>query len=219
MNRLKKWISATGLLMMIGAAASAQTLQSAPTYTNAPAGNSKVSVNLFYNYSLPTGSFKNDLIKNGSPRGFNADILYRINQKWGVGAGFGWQDYYQKNARQLYKLSDGSDISAVLSHSIQVVPAMANGGSASHIQPYVSLAAGANFIHFSEYLGEFTSLNNTRVAFGAEAGGGIKISLGAAQKAGFLIGANYRYSPYNKYAVNNLNSLNLQAGFQFRLSK
>ena len=120
-------------------------------------------------------------------------------------------------------MSDGSDISAVVSHSVQVIPVMAKAMFSpmadSRIQPYVSAGAGVNLVRFNEYLGEFTSLNNSSLAFGAEAGAGIKIPFGTTQRAGLMLGATYRYSPYNKYEVSNLNTINLQAGFQFRLSK
>lgn len=224
MKRIYQWMAGAALLA-ISATATAQTLETAPTYSDGGNTGSKVKVNLFYNYSLPTGSFKNDFIRNNSPRGFNADILYWFKPQWGVGAGFGFQDYYQKNARQTYKLADGSDISAVLSNSVQVIPVMAKAmfspgsGSSKRIQPYVSAGAGINIIRYNEYLGEFSSLNNTGAYFGATAGAGVKIALGSNDRAGFLIGADYRFSPYNKYDIKNLNSVNLQAGFQFRLSK
>ena len=68
MNNLKKWI----LLLVIPVAATsiakAQTLEQAPTYSSGT-GTGKMKINLFYNYSLPLGTFKNDLIKNNSPRG------------------------------------------------------------------------------------------------------------------------------------------------------
>jgi hypothetical protein len=97
--------------------------------------------------------------------------------------------------------------------------AMFSPNAESLVQPYVSAAAGINLVRFNEYLGEFSSLNNSSVAFGAEAGAGIKIPFGSTRRAGFMLGASYRYSPYNKYEVKNLNSINLNAGFQFRLSK
>jgi hypothetical protein len=87
------------------------------------------------------------------------------------------------------------------------------------IQPYVSAAAGVNVIHFSEYVGEFNSLDNSSVGFTAEAGAGLKIPFGQHERAGFLLGASYRFSPYNKYEIKNLNTVNLHAGLQFRISK
>ena len=222
MNNLKKWI----LLLVIPVAATsiakAQTLEQAPTYSSGT-GTGKVKINLFYNYSLPLGTFKTDLIKNNSPRGFSADVLYWFKPQWGVGGSFGFQDYYQKNPRDVYKLSDGSDISAVLTHSVQTLPIIAkamympNAAKTNIIQPYLSAGAGVNVVSFSEYLGEFSSLNKTDAKFIAQVGTGVKIALGKNDKAGFLLGASYNYTPYNQYDLKNISALNLQAGLQFKL--
>jgi opacity protein-like surface antigen len=223
MKRVYQLIIAAAIVLVTATFASAQTLETVPTYNDGNGSESKMRINLLYNYSLPTGSFKNDFIKNNSPRGFNLDLLYWFKPEWGAGAAFGFQDYYQKNARATYKLNDGSDISAVVSHSVQVIPVMAKAmfspNAESRVQPYLLAAAGINLVRFNEYLGEFSSLNNSSVNFGAEAGAGVKIPFGTTKRAGFMLGASYRYSPYNKYEVKNLNSFNLQAGFQFRLSK
>lgn len=225
MKQMSKWISAVVLVFVSVHSVSAQSVETAPTYSDGGNNQSNLKVNVMYNYSMPTGSFRNDFIKSNSPRGFNLDVLYMINPKWSVGGSTGYQDYYEKNARQTYKLADGSDISAVLSNSVQVMPIMAKAmflpdlGTGSHIQPYAGLGAGINIIHFDEYLGQFNSLTNSSVGFAAEAGAGIKIPFGSSNRSGFLLGASYRFSPYNKYGINNLNTFNVQAGIQFTLSK
>lgn len=186
------------------------------------AQDGKVKINLGYDYSLPLGAFKNDFIKNGSPRGFNADILYWANPKWAIGGGVGYQDFYQKYPRDMYKLSDGSDISAVVSNSLQVIPIMAKGvysplgGGSSIVQPYLSAGAGINFINYSQYLGEFGGTEASG-KFTAQGGAGIKIPFGKTRENGFLLGANYNYTPYNKNDIKNLNTVSFQAGFQFKL--
>jgi hypothetical protein len=191
-------------------------------FSSANAQDGQVRINLNYNYSLPLGAFKNDYIKNGSPRGFNADILYWANPKWAIGGGFAYQDYYQKYPRGMYKLSDGSDISAVVSNSMQLVPIMAKGvyaplgGTESVIQPYISAGAGINFVNYSQYLGEFGG-NEASVKFTAQGGAGIKIPIGKTKENGFLLGANYAFTPYNSHDIKNLNTVNFQAGFQFKL--
>jgi len=63
---------------------------------NAVKAQSNLKINLNYNYSMPLGNFKNDIINNGSPRGFSGDISYYFNKTWALGLGFGYQDYYQK---------------------------------------------------------------------------------------------------------------------------
>ena len=49
-----------------------------------------VNMSLQYNYALPLGSFKTDVISKGSPRGFTGDILYGISDKFSVGLGLGF---------------------------------------------------------------------------------------------------------------------------------
>src|SRR5215204_1144078 len=121
MNRFKSILFLV-LGVTVSAVLHAQTIEQAPTYKT-PKG--EVKANLYYNYGLPLGTFKSDFIKNNSPRGFSADVLYWFKPQWGVGGSIGYQDYYQKNARDTYKLSDGSDISAVVSHSMQLIPVVA----------------------------------------------------------------------------------------------
>ena len=221
MTYIKKWMLLLVIPVAATSVASAQTLEQVPTYGSS--NNGKVKVNLLYNYSLPLGSFKSDLIKNNSPRGFSADVLYWFKPKWGVGGSFGYQDYYQKNPRDVYKLSDGSDISAVVTHSLQIIPIVAkamympNAEKESIIQPYISAGAGVSLVNFSEYLGEFSSATKTNAKFTAQAGAGVKIALGKNDKAGFLLGATYNYTPYNEFDIKNISAVNLQAGFQFKL--
>ena len=184
---------------------------------------SKVKMNLYYNYASPMGSLKNDFINKGSAYGFGADIMYSFNPKWAVGGSVAYQDFYQKYPRATYKLADGSDISAVLSNSLQSTPIMAKtifsplGDKASVVQPYLSAAAGMNILNYSQLLGEFNGGDGTSARFIAQAGAGIKIPVGKARSTGILLGANYNYSPYNKFGIKNANSLNYQAGVQFNL--
>ncbi|MES2649331.1 MAG: outer membrane beta-barrel protein [Bacteroidota bacterium] len=219
-SHIKKSLLLSISYLSLTAVIYAQTVEQVPTYSDTK-GN--VKVNLMYNYSMPMGALKDDVFNNNSPRGFNADVLYWFQPKWSIGGSFGFQDYYQKNPRQVYKLSDGSDISAVLSQSMQTIPVMVKAmympgaESSSIIKPYFSAGAGVNLVTFSEYLGEFSSLNNNAAKFTAQAGAGVKFALGKNDKAGILIGANYQYTPYNKYDIKSINSINLQAGVQFRL--
>lgn len=181
-----------------------------------------LKINLFYNYSIPVGSFKNDFIDKNSPRGFTADLLYWLHPQWGIGGSFGHQDYYQKLPRDHYKLPDGSDISAVVTNSMQIIPITARAmfhpwaNKESLIQPYVTAGAGINLVSYSQYLGEFGG-SATSAKFTAQGGAGLKIPFGKNKPSGFILGASYNFSPYNKNDISNLNTVNLQAGFQFRL--
>src|SRR5689334_13666469 len=72
-------------------------------------------VSIGYAAGFPTSSFK-DFISDASFRGMDLRVLHGINDRLSVGFGTGFQDFYQKYPRQVYKLSDGSDVSAVVSN-------------------------------------------------------------------------------------------------------
>src|SRR4029079_12687972 len=78
----------------------------------ADAQKGTLQMNLNYNYGLPLGAFKSDLVKNNSPRGGRGSIMYSSNDRLSVGIETGYQDYYQKYPRQLYKLSNSQEVSA-----------------------------------------------------------------------------------------------------------
>ena len=84
----------------------------------------RLNMGINYSFGLPVGSLA-DAIPENSPRGWNANIHYGITENIYAGLGIGYQDFYYKNPRQLYKTSDGSDISAVMTHSIQTIPILA----------------------------------------------------------------------------------------------
>jgi len=179
-------------------------------------------MHLNYSYGIPLGSFKNDIVGNNSPRGASGDIMFSLSKKFSLGFASGYQDFYQKYPRGTYKLNDGSDISAVISNSVQTIPLLAKGmykplgDKYSFVQPYVSLGTGISFVNFRQYLGEFGNATNS-VSFQAQAGAGIEIPFGRLSNSGLQIGAVYNYIPYTKNGYNNLNNLAIQAGVHFPL--
>lgn len=184
---------------------------------NAQKGEVKMDLN--YNYSMPLGGFKNDLISDGSARGFTGDIRFGLSDKLNVGFYTGFQDYYQKYPRTVYH-GDGQDVSAVLSNSIQTVPLLGKvmynpmGNKKAFIQPYVSLGAGVDMIYFRQYLGEFGGADNA-VSFMAKAGAGVQIPFSKWSRSGFQLGVNYNYVPYSKNGYSNMNALDFSAGAHF----
>lgn len=187
---------------------------------NAQAG--RMQVNMNYNYSLPLGTFKSGVVNDGSSRGFAGSLQYGISNKWAVGVGVGYQDYYQKYPRALYQLDKTQTISAVLTNSIEVTPLVAKAtympvGGRGAIQPYISLGAGAGMISYKQYLGSFTYNNKSSVNFVAQGGAGVMIPFGKLSSSGVQLGANYQYVPYNNFGNTQLSSLNFQAGVFFPL--
>jgi hypothetical protein len=179
-----------------------------------------LSLKLNYGINVPAGSFK-DVISNTSYRGFGAELMFHINKSVAVGLETGSQDFYQKYPRQLYKAGDGSDISAVLSNSIQAVPVMVKGQynflAGKAVQPYLALAAGGNIIRFNQYAGEFSNDAKTKFGFAARPEAGLFIPFGRYKRAGFSLGAGYNFMPFNYSDISNLNSISARVGISFPL--
>jgi len=188
--------------------------------TSVFAQQNDLSLKINYGLGVPVGSFK-DVISNTSYRGFGAELMYHINGSIAVGLETGSQDFYQKYPRQLYKASDGSDISAVLSNSIQAVPIMLKGQynflEGKAVQPYVAFAAGGNIIRFNQYAGEFSNDDKTKFGFAARPEAGVYIPFGRYKRAGFSLGAGYNFMPFNYSGISNLNNISARAGISFPL--
>lgn len=181
-----------------------------------------LKLDLSYNYSLPLGSFKNDIISNASPRGASGAFMYGINNKWSAGIQIGYQDFYQKYPRDLYKTNDNEVTSAVLTNSIQQIPLLAKGvfkplgGTQSFVQPYISAGAGISMIDFKQYLGEFGN-SSTSGSFTAQGGVGVMVPFSKGGASGFSVGADYNYVSYKKFDYGNMNNLSFHAGVHFPL--
>lgn len=184
----------------------------------------RLNMELSYNVSTPLGSFKNDYISKTSFRGGTGGINYTINPKFSVGLNAGYQNYYQKYARQLYKLDGNQTVSAVLTNSMDIIPVLLRGtfyplgtSASAIVQPYVSAGAGVNLVNYGQYLGEFGGVQSSS-AFAAQAGAGILIPFGLkVNQTGIKIGATYNYSNYNHNEITKLNSLGINAGVVFSI--
>lgn len=178
-----------------------------------------LSLDLNYSAGIPLGDFKST-IDGKSMRGWNASILYGVTDQAYVGLITGFQDFYKQNGRQVYKTSDGSDISAVLTHSIQTIPIMIGGryhfNNSSTIQPYAGLGVGANMVMYRQFLGEFGSSDN-KFKFGARPEAGVFFPF--RNGFGAQVGAAYNYVPYKRNNIENLNSLSIYAGVKIPMRK
>ena len=179
-------------------------------------------LDLSYTAGLPLGSFKENLNET-SFRGFNGALMFGVNDNVSVGISAGFQDFYQKHPRQLYKLDDGSDISAVLSHSIQTIPIMAKAGyqfqPGAVVQPYAALSVGGNMITYSELLGEFGG-QQAKFGFAARPEAGIYIPFKKDGESGLKLGASYNIMPFKELpGFKNLNHLGIHAGISVPMRK
>ena len=182
----------------------------------------KTVMDIQYNVSLPQGSFK-QAVSETSFRGGQASIMYGISNNFAIGFGTGFQDFYQKNPRQLYKLTDGSDLSAVRSFSVQTIPLLAqvkyqfSPGAA--VQPYAALGIGGNLVSYNDLVGEFNLEQSSKFGFGARPEAGVYIPFKKGGETGLTLGASYNIMPLETGSVNNLNNLGIHAGVSFPLRK
>jgi opacity protein-like surface antigen len=182
----------------------------------------RAQMDVQYNVAMPMGSFK-ETVSETSGRGAQVSVLYGISNQLSIGLGTGFQDFYQKNPRQLYKLSDGSDLSAVRTFSIQTIPILAQAkyqftpGAA--VQPYAALGVGGNLVNYNELAGEFTLEQRTKFGFAARPEAGVFVPFKKAGETGFTLGASYNIMPFKAGDFNNLNNLGIHAGVSFPLRK
>ena len=176
--------------------------------------------NIGYNVALPMNDFKN-FVSATSYRGFNASVLHGISDKVSIGITSGFQDFYQKNPRQLYHFSDGSDISAVVTYSIQTIPLLATVkykfNPDASIQPYAAIGVGGNMIAYNQLFGEFGN-QQTKFGFAARPEAGLFIPF-KNKVSGFNIGTSYNIMPFKEGDFKNLNSLGIHAGVSVPLRK
>lgn len=185
------------------------------TTVKAQRGVTKISV--AWSAAFPTSSFK-DFVSDASFRGADLRIMHGITDKISVGFGTGFQDFYQKYPRQVYKLSDGSDISAVVSNSLEAVPLLArfqySFSPEKRIQPFVGVGAGANMVLYRQYLGEFADSKN-KFAFQAQPELGVYFPFKPNGSSGISVSGYYNVIPFSYNETGNLNSFGFTVGFGF----
>jgi outer membrane protein W len=186
---------------------------------NASAQQGTLQMNANYGMAFPTGSFSKEMSAN-SFRGWNANVMYGINDKFSVGLGAAFQDYYKKYPRAIYKTADGGEISAVITKSIQTIPILVQGRynlmPEAVVQPYVGLGAGANMVMYRKLYGQFGDTDNS-LQFVARPEAGIFIPFKKSGASGFTLGGAYNFAPYNRNNISNLNNFNVFAGIKFPL--
>jgi outer membrane protein W len=188
---------------------------------SAKAQQDKVQIGIRHSVGIPVGSFNNE-VSNTSARGGDLSILYGINDNISIGGSIGFQDFYQKYPRQIYKTTDGEDLSAVLTNSIQVTPLFLTGkyNFLPHktIQPYASLGVGANLITYNQLLGEYTNVSQNRINFALRPELGVSIPV-IKNKLMINAGAAYNYMPLHYNGVDNLDNIAIQGGIILSLRK
>jgi len=187
---------------------------------NARAQERELQLDLNYSIGIPSGSFKTDAVDKASFRGWTANLLYNITDKISVGLGTGFQDFYQKYPRAVYKLGEGGEVSAVLTNSIQTIPILAEFQYRflphNTVQPYVGVGVGGNMIVFDQYLGEFDN-SKSSFKFAARPEAGVFIPFRKDGPAGIHVFGAYNYMPYKEDGVDNFNNWGAGIGVKFPL--
>jgi opacity protein-like surface antigen len=186
---------------------------------NSKAQERRLQLDLNYAVGIPGNSFKNDAIEKTSARGWTANLLYNINPHISVGVGTGFQDFYQKYPRAVYKVN-GGDVSAVLTNSIQTVPILAQFQyrllPGKTVQPYVGVGVGGNIIMYDQYLGEFDN-SKSSFKFAARPEAGLFVPFRKDGPAGIHLFGAYNYMPYKMDGVENLSNWGAGIGVKFPL--
>ncbi len=167
---------------------------------------------------LPVGSLSKNFVNDISARGFSLDFSYFVNDNVSLGLLAGYNDLYQKKDRQTYSWPE-TDISAVKSHSLQLIPVLAKASYSKFkdglaLQPYAAIGAGVNIVNYQEWFGTLVDERNalrfsvapeigTRIAFGKYAMNGVDLSL------------RYHYTAFKYNDVKNLQTVSLNLGFYF----
>ncbi|MCS3796273.1 porin family protein [Niastella sp. OAS944] len=179
-----------------------------------------LQLDLNYAVGIPSGSFKTDVVDKTSSRGWTANLMYNVTSNWSVGLGFGFQDFYQKYPRAVYKLEEGGEVSAVLTNSIQTIPLLAQVQyrflPGKTVQPYVGVGLGGNMIVYEQWLGEFDN-SKSSFKFAARPEAGLFIPFRKEGPAGIHVFGAYNYMPYNVSGVDNLNNWGAGLGVKFPL--
>ena len=175
-------------------------------------------LNLNYQAGIPGSNLKT-MFNDPSYRGWSAAVLYGATDQLQVGLEAGFQDFYQKNARALYT-EGGSDISAVVTHSVQTIPIMVKGKylftSEGTIRPFAGLGIGGNLIQYRKFYGQFSE-SDTKIGFAAQPELGVHVPVGRSGNTGLHVAAGYNFMPYKFGDADGLGGAVIKAGISVPL--
>ena len=202
-----KILTVLPMLMLLGTAVLAQR------------GTLKAEIN--YTVGLPTGSLSDVVDNNTSWRGGELAIMYSLNERLSLGLQFGMQDFYKRYPRTLIH-ENGSDISAVVTNSINVMPVLLKGkmslAPTGMVQPFVGLGVGGNLIEYRKYYGEFVD-SRYKFGFAAQPSLGVHVPFGKNSRAGFHVAAGYNFMPFEYNEVDGLHHAVIKAGVSLPLQQ
>ncbi len=174
-------------------------------------------LNLNYGAAFP-GSNMKTMFNDPSYRGFSGAVMYGVTDQLSVGLQAGFQDYYQKNDRKVFA-EEGSDISAVVTHSVQTMPLVFKGQykftTEGRLQPFAALGVGGNLVQYRKYYGQFSE-SDTKFGFAAQPEVGVHIPVGRGN-TGLHVAAGYNFMPYKYGDADGLSGAVIKAGISVPL--
>ena len=171
-----------------------------------------------YSVGLPMGKLK-DVVDEVSARGGSVAVTYGVTDALSLGLEAGFQDFYKKYPRQIFHES-GSDLSAVITNSIQIIPILVkakyNFSTTGVLRPFAGLGIGGNLAQYQKYFGQFVE-SQSKVGFVARPELGVQMPIGRAKQAGVHILAGYNFMPYNDRDLDDINNVVFKLGLNLPL--
>ncbi|MCC5927878.1 MAG: outer membrane beta-barrel protein [Cyclobacteriaceae bacterium] len=173
---------------------------------------------LEWNPAILTGKKAGEFISAHSTRGFTFNAYAFFTENISVGAGVGFNGFFEKSERQTYQLGDLT-VNGVAWRYLLAIPIMINSHyyfmEGSKLRPFAGGHIGV--IYTNQEL-KFTAIeqgeNNWNFGFAPEAGALWSISDGL----GLRFGLRYNFAFYSpqQFDMGNLGFLSLNAGILFR---
>jgi len=191
------------------------------TFSGASAQQGALKVELNYTVGLPMGSLSDYVDGNTSWRGGEIVFMYSLSDRASLGLQVGMQDFYKRYPREVIH-SSGSDFSAVITNSVNVMPILLKGkydlAPMGAVRPFVGLGVGGNLVEYRKYYGEFVD-SRAKFGFAAQPSVGVHVPFGKSSRAGFHLAAGYNFMPFKYNEIDGLNHAVIKAGLSFPLQQ
>ena len=179
-----------------------------------PAQNKGASVfYLNWESGFPVG---NNFLSEYSPRGFNFGYSRYISDDLAVGTDFGWNNYYEYQAKKTYLFADGAATTDLYKYIYTVpmtvtVTKFFHGGTTA--TPYVKLGLGAQYSEQNLYYNVYETTNENW-GFVAIPEAGAFIHFGKLNPWSLNIAVRYKFSTNSakQFGITNLQTLNFLLG-------
>ncbi|MGA0559982.1 hypothetical protein ACO2Q8_25190 [Larkinella sp. VNQ87] len=174
---------------------------------------------VFYGASLPMGSQKNYIDKVGS-RNVAVAFEAMFPGRFSVGGRIGHQYVSEQLPRQVFSFPDGTDISAVQTRTLTLVPVLAIGSVYlndinSTVRPYLQMGAGGAYVDYTSYYGTLAD-QKTGIRGALAPAVGAKFQFGRNNNFGGEIQAQYQHVFFNYNELENSTNLLLSFGLSYR---